>query len=83
MTGETGSRIDFAVDLMLAQIVATMRKGPFRGIEKLAARLDLFLVGMAVGTEGLLMAGGAGKFRAGINFVLGHEIRGFVVERAP
>ena len=83
MTDETGSRVDFAVDLMLAQIIATMRQVPFRGIGKLGARLDLFLVGMAVSTEGLLMAGGAGKFRAGIDLVFDHEIRGLVVESTP
>jgi hypothetical protein len=51
MTANTGCRVDFTVDLMLAQIITTMGKVSFRGVGKLAARLDLFLVGMTVGTE--------------------------------
>jgi hypothetical protein len=62
MTDETGSRIDFAIDFMLAQIIATMGKVTFRRTGELAAGLDLCLVGVTIGTESFLMAGGAGKF---------------------
>ena len=83
MTGDTGSRVDFAVDLVLAQIITTMRQVTFRRIGILRARLNLLLVGMAVGTEGLLMARCTGVFGAGIDLVLDHEIRGLVVESTP
>jgi hypothetical protein len=83
MTDETGSRIDFAIDFMLTQIIATMGKVPFRRAGELAAGLNLCLVGVTIGTESFLMAGGAGKFRAGINLVLGHKIGCLVVESTP
>jgi hypothetical protein len=83
MTDETGSRIDFAIDFMLAQIIATMGKVAFRRTGELAAGLNLCLVGVTIGTESFLMAGGAGKFRAGINLVPGHKIGSLVVECTP
>lgn len=83
MADETGSRINFAVNLVLAQIIATMRKVPFRGVGKFTARLNFFLVGMAISTEGFLMAGSTGEFRVGINFMLEHEIRSLVIESTP
>ena len=84
MTLGTGSRIDPAIDLVLAQIVAAVRQRPLRGILVLVARLDLFLVGMAIGTERFLMAGGTGKFLLrGIKPVLKVKIVRLVIEGAP
>jgi hypothetical protein len=83
MTDETGSRIYFTIDFMLTQIITTMGQVAFRRSGELAAGLNLCLVGVTIGTESFLMAGGAGKFRAGINLVPGHKIRSLVVECAP
>ena len=56
MAGDTGCRIDLAVDFMLIQIISPVRQGPFRGIGILVAGFDLFFVRVAVGTEGFRMA---------------------------
>jgi hypothetical protein len=59
---DAGSRIDFAVDLMLIEIVSTMWQCTFYSITKLGAGFELFLVRMAIGAEGFLMAGSTGEF---------------------
>jgi len=83
MTPDARGRIDLAVDLVLAQVITAMGQRPFGRVEVLVARLDLFLVGMAVNTEGFLMAGCAGKSRTGIDLVLEHKIRRLVIEGTP
>jgi len=60
MAGDTGCRIDLAVDFMLAQIISPVRQGPFRGVLKFVAWFEFFLVRVAVGTKGFCMAGVAG-----------------------
>lgn len=60
MAGDTGCRMDLAVDFMLAQIISPVRQGPFRGALKFVAWFELFFVRVAVGTKGLRMAGVAG-----------------------
>ena len=49
-------RVNPAVDLMLAYIVAPVRHGPLRRILVLVARLEFFPVRVAIGTEGFLVA---------------------------
>ena len=56
VTGETRSRVDPAVDLVLGDIISPVRHGYIRGILILVARLDLFLVCVASGAERLRMA---------------------------
>jgi len=48
--------IDPAVDLVLREIVSPVRQGPLRRIFKLVARLELFLVIVAVSAEGFHVA---------------------------
>ena len=83
MTGDTGRRIDSTIDLVLAQIIAPVRQIAIRRRGILAARFDLFPVCVTIGAERLLMAGGAGVSRSGINFVFEKEIRCLVVKSAP
>ena len=51
MAFDTADRIYPAVDFMLADVIATVRKVAFRGIGELVARFDFFLVGVAVAAE--------------------------------
>ena len=60
MTFHTRSRVDSTVDLVLIQIISPMRQGPLRGILVLVARLQFFLVRVAIGAERLFMADFAG-----------------------
>lgn len=60
MAGDTGCGIYPAVDFMLVEIIAPVRQRPIRRIFKLVAGLDLFIVPVAVGAEGLRMADIAG-----------------------
>lgn len=83
MTLDTGSRVDFAVNFMLTQIIASMGKIAFGGIGELGAWLDFFLMGMTVGTKRLLMTGGTGIFRSGIYLVLDHKIGSLVIKCTP
>lgn len=79
-----GGRVDPPVDLVLAQVVATVRQVPLGGVGELVAWFDLLLMGMAVGAERFLMAGGAGQaLPLGVKAVLGEEVRRLVVERLP
>lgn len=76
MAGDTGCRIYLAVNFMLVQIIAPVRQVPSRGFLKLVARLDLFLVRVAVGAEGLRMADFAGLFMLRrVELVLSHVTR--------
>jgi hypothetical protein len=59
---KTRSRIDLTVDHMLALVITAMGKRTFGRIEVFVTWFDLFLVGMAVSTERLLMACRAGEF---------------------
>jgi len=83
MATETRSWIDFAVNLVLVQVIAPMREIAFRRVLVFVARLDLLLVGVAVGTEGFLVTGGAGIFGSGISAMFCHEIRGLVIQGSP
>ena len=56
MTGETGRGIDPAVYFVLVQVISPVRHGQLRSILELVAGLQLFLVGVAIGAEGLLVA---------------------------
>ena len=48
MTFQARGRIDPAVDPVLGQVIPTVRQRALRRILELVARLELFLVGMAV-----------------------------------
>jgi len=56
MAGDTGCRIDLAVDFMLIQIISPVRQGPFRGVFKFVTWFDLLFVRVAVRTKGFRMA---------------------------
>jgi hypothetical protein len=60
MTSHAGSRVDPAVDLMLVEIVPPVGQASFRRVFILVARLQFFLVRVAVGAKGLFMTDGAG-----------------------
>jgi hypothetical protein len=78
------NRINLAVNFMLIEIIAPVRKGSLGDVAEFITRLDIFAVGMTVGTERFVMAGVAGLTgRCGIKAVLAHKIRGAVVEGAP
>ena len=84
MALHTGSRIDPAIDLVLAQIVTTVWQRPLRGVLVFVARFDLFLVSMAIDTEGFLMAGITGSLLlACIKSMLRIKIVSLVIEGTP
>ena len=84
MAFHTRDRINPAVDLVLAEIIATVRQRPFRGILVLVTWLYFLLVGMAIGTKGFFVADGAGKFLLlGIVPVLLIKADRFVIELSP
>lgn len=83
MTFQAGGGIDFAVNLVLAQIISPVGQAPFHGLQILVARFYLFLVGMAVRAEGFLMTGGTGKFRSCVIAVFDVEIGRLVIQGAP
>ena len=56
VTGKTRGSVDFAVNSMLAYVVPWMRHAPVRLIFVFVARLDFFLMRVAVGAEGFCMA---------------------------
>jgi hypothetical protein len=62
VTLNAGGRVNPAVDLVLAQVIATVGQKPLGRFFILVARLDLFLVGVAIGTKGFLVTGVAGEF---------------------
>jgi hypothetical protein len=78
------NRIDPPIDLVLAQVVATVRQGPFGNIGILVTRLDLLLVGMAVGAKRLFMAGFTGRaLLLGVVTMLLEEAGSLMIERLP
>jgi hypothetical protein len=83
MATETRSRVNFAVDLVLIQIIAPVGEVALGRVLEFVARLDFLLVGVAVGAEGFLVAGGAGILGAGIGTMLCHEIGGLVIQGSP
>jgi len=84
MALETGSRIDPALNPVPAKVISSVRERPFGGILEFIARLDFNPAGVAIGAEGFLMAGGAGKFLlCTIKFMLEVKIGGPVIQGAP
>ena len=81
VTGKTSGRIDSAVNFMLGDIVPWMRHCPVRSIFEFVARLDLFLMRVAVSAEGLRMADAAGlMLLRSVEFVP-HDVINAVVHR--
>jgi hypothetical protein len=56
VTGKTGRGIDSAVYFVLVQVISPMRHRKLRRILELIAGFQLFLVRVAIGAEGLLVA---------------------------
>ena len=84
MTFETGRGINPAFAPVPAQIVAAVRERPLRRVLVLVARLELCLVGMAIGAERFLMAGGTGLFLLpGVKLVLAVKVVRLVIQGAP
>ena len=68
---------------MLADVVATVRKSPLGGVSKLVARFYLFLMGMTVNAERILMTGSTGLTGiTGIKTMLFVKIECLVIHEA-
>lgn len=79
MAGEARCRVEPAVDLVLVQIVSPMRHDALWGVLELVARLQLFLVRVAICAEALVMAGPAGVLLLdGDEFMPHPEVGGMV-----
>jgi hypothetical protein len=84
VTFETGDRVDSPVDPVPGKIVSPMGHSAPRLVFVFVARLELFLVGVAVGTEGLGVTGHAECLvPPGLKTVGRGEISGVIVGRLP
>lgn len=84
MAFDAGSRVDPPVDLMLAQVIATVRQIPLGRIRELAAWLYISLASVAVGAEGLCMTGGTDHpLVLSIEAMFVEEARRLVVQQFP
>ena len=84
MTFDARNRVNFAVNAVLGHIITAMGKGPLGGIAEFITRLDIFLIGVTVGTERFMVARVTGlTSRSGIKTMLAHEIGSTMIEGAP
>jgi len=79
VTFHAGGRVNSAVYFVLCQVIAAMWQVALDSIAKLGARLKLFFVGVAVGTERSCMTCITGVLRPGIVFVLYDKIGSLMV----
>ena len=82
MTFYTGSRVDFAVDFVLAQVITTVGKVALDRFLELIARFDLFLVSMTVRTKRFLVAGSTGCLGVSVESVFSVEVNRLMIECA-
>ncbi len=84
MTFDTAYRIYPAVNLVLADVIASVRERTLRIVGDFITRLDLFPVSMTIGAERFMMARTANLTGgARIEAMLSHKVRSAVIQRRP